>query len=38
MTSMDLVPGKRSTPGKGQFLLYEVEDGQVNIDVHLELE
>jgi hypothetical protein len=28
----------RATPGKDQFLVYEAEDGQVNIDVCLESE
>jgi hypothetical protein len=28
--------GKDLLPGKGQFLVYEAEDGQVKIDVRLE--
>ena len=32
----DLVPTNGTTPGKGQFLVYEAEDGQVKIDVRLE--
>lgn len=31
----DLVPSDRYNPGKGQFLVYEAEDGQVKIDVRL---
>jgi hypothetical protein len=38
MTKKDLVPGEQSAPGKDQFLVYEAEDGQVNIDVCLESE
>lgn len=38
MTKKDLVPGEQSSPGKDQFLVYKAEDGQVNIDVRLELE
>jgi hypothetical protein len=34
--SRDLVPSKGYTRGKGQFLVYEAEDGQVKIDVRLE--
>jgi len=36
MTRKNLVSGERSTPGKGQLLVYEAEDGQVKIDVRLE--
>ena len=32
----DLVPTNETTHGKGQFLVYEAEDGQVKIDVRLE--
>ncbi|MFH2067562.1 MAG: hypothetical protein ABIK15_20335 [Pseudomonadota bacterium] len=32
----DLVPSEGYNPGKGQFLVYEAEDGQVKIDVRLE--
>ncbi|MBW1788283.1 MAG: virulence RhuM family protein [Deltaproteobacteria bacterium] len=32
----NLVPSERYTPGKGQFLVYEAEDGQVKIEVRLE--
>ena len=38
MTSKDLVHNERSSLRKGQFLVYEAEDGQVKIDVRLELE
>jgi len=31
-----LVTSDRYNPGKGQFLVYEAEDGQVKIDVRLE--
>lgn len=31
----DLVPSDHYNPGKGQFLVYEAEDGQVKIDVRL---
>ena len=34
--SKDLVPSDGYNPGKGQFLVYETEDGQVKIDVRLE--
>ncbi len=34
--SKDLVPSEGYNPGKGQFLVYEAEDGQVKIDVRLE--
>jgi hypothetical protein len=34
--SKELVPGDSSDPGKGQFLVYEAEDGRVKIDVRLE--
>jgi hypothetical protein len=33
--SKDLVPSDGYNPGKGQFLVYETEDGQVKIDVRL---
>jgi len=33
--SKDLVLSDEYNPGKGQFLVYEAEDGQVKIDVHL---
>ena len=33
--SKDLVPSHKCSPGKGQFLVYEAEDGQVKIDVRL---
>ena len=33
--SKDLVPSDGYNPGKGQFLVYEAEDGQVKIDVRL---
>ncbi len=36
--SKDLVSIKRSNSGKGQFLVYEAEDGLVKIDVRLENE
>jgi hypothetical protein len=32
----ELVPTNVTTPGKGHFLVYEAEDGQVKIDVRLE--
>jgi hypothetical protein len=34
--SKDLVPTDRYNLGRGQFLVYEAEDGQVKIDVRLE--
>ena len=34
--SKDLVPTDGTTPSKGQFLVYEAEDGRVKIDVPLE--
>jgi hypothetical protein len=34
--SKDLVHSELSSPGKGQFLVYEAEGGQVKIDVRLE--
>ena len=34
--SKDLLPGDGRDSGKGQFLVYEAEDGQVKIDVRLE--
>jgi hypothetical protein len=34
----DLVPSDSLDPGKGQFLVYEAEDGKVKIDVRLENE
>ena len=34
--SKDLVPTDGTTPSKGQFLVYEAEDGRVKIDVRLE--
>jgi len=34
--SKDLVSSNGTAPGKGQFLVYETEDGQVKIDVRLE--
>ena len=34
--SKDLVSSDGYTPGKGQFLVYEAEDGRVKIDVRLE--
>lgn len=34
--SKDLVPSDGYNLGKGQFLVYEAEDGQVKIDVRLE--
>ena len=34
--SKDLVPNDGYDPAKGQFLVYETEDGQVKIDVRLE--
>ena len=34
--SKDLVPGDGPNSGKGQFLVYEAEDGRVKIDVRLE--
>ena len=34
--SKDIVPSKNANSGKGQFLVYEAEDGQVKIDVRLE--
>ncbi|MBC8491745.1 MAG: hypothetical protein H8D42_04215 [Candidatus Marinimicrobia bacterium] len=33
--SKDLVPSDGDNPGKGQFLVYEAEDGRVKIDVRL---
>ena len=36
--SKDLVPNDGYDPDKGQFLVYETEDGQVKIDVRLENE
>ena len=33
--SKDLVPSNRYNLGKGQFLVYEAEDGRVKIDVRL---
>lgn len=34
--SKDLIPSDGYNPGRGQFLVYEAEDGQVKIDVRLE--
>jgi hypothetical protein len=34
--SKDLIPSNGYNSGKGQFLVYETEDGQVKIDVRLE--
>ena len=34
--SKDLVPDNRGLAGKGQFFVYEAEDGQVKIDVRME--
>jgi hypothetical protein len=34
--SKELVPSDSPDPGKGQFLVYEAEDGRVKIDVRLE--
>ncbi|MGB6010531.1 MAG: cell filamentation protein Fic [Desulfobacterales bacterium] len=34
--SKELVRSDRPDPGKGQFLVYEAEDGRVKIDVRLE--
>ena len=34
--SKDLVPSDGDNLGKGQFLVYEAEDGRVKIDVRLE--
>ena len=34
--SKNLVPGDGSNSSKGQFLVYEAEDGQVKSDVRLE--
>jgi len=34
--SKDLVPTDGTSPSKGQFLVYEAEDGQFKIDVRLE--
>ena len=34
--SKDLVSGSKNTPAKGQFLVYEAEDGHIKIDVRLE--
>ena len=34
--SKDLVPTNSTNSGKGQFIVYEAEDGQVKIDVRLE--
>lgn len=36
--SKDLVINDRLESGKGQFFVYEAEDGQVKIDVRLEQE
>ena len=33
--SKDLVPSNRYNLGKGQFLVYEAEDGRVKIDVRM---
>ena len=34
--SKDVLPADGRNSGKGQFLVYEAEDGQVKIDVRLE--
>jgi hypothetical protein len=34
--SNNLLPGDGPNSGKGQFLVYEAEDGRVKIDVRLE--